>query len=72
MVIKTKKLTIRKQIILLIQNKNLDLGNLRDRNVEDLSGGELQRFACAVSCIRNSDMYFKKLLLFFLFRNLIK
>lgn len=34
-----------------------DLSNLRNRNVEDLSGGELQRFACAVSCIRNSDIF---------------
>uniref|UniRef100_A0AAQ5X2R0 ATP-binding cassette, sub-family E (OABP), member 1 n=2 Tax=Amphiprion TaxID=80969 RepID=A0AAQ5X2R0_AMPOC len=30
----------------------LDLSHLRDRNVEDLSGGELQRFACAVVCIQ--------------------
>ena len=31
----------------------LDLKNVLDRNVDDLSGGELQRFACAVgkSCI---------------------
>lgn len=34
-----------------------DLTNLTERNVEDLSGGELQRFACAVSCIRNSDIF---------------
>jgi len=34
-----------------------DLTNLRERNVEDLSGGELQRFACAVSCIRKSDIF---------------
>lgn len=37
--------------------ESFDLQNLRDRNVEDLSGGELQRFACAVSCIRNSDIF---------------
>lgn len=37
--------------------ESYDLSNLRDRNVEDLSGGELQRFACAVSCIRNSDIF---------------
>ena len=30
--------------------------NVRDRNVEDLSGGELQRFAIAVVCIQNADM----------------
>ena len=34
-----------------------DLTNVRDRNVEDLSGGELQRFACAMVCIQNADMY---------------
>lgn len=33
-----------------------DLTHLRDRNVEDLSGGELQRFACAVVCIQKADM----------------
>ncbi len=30
----------------------LDLNSVRDRNIEDLSGGELQRFACAVVCIQ--------------------
>ncbi|XP_065884818.1 ATP-binding cassette sub-family E member 1-like [Dysidea avara] len=34
-----------------------DLGSVRDRNVEDLSGGELQRFACAVVCIQRADVY---------------
>lgn len=33
-----------------------DLTHLKDRNVEDLSGGELQRFACAVVCIQRADM----------------
>lgn len=33
-----------------------DLINVRDRNVEDLSGGELQRFACAMVCIQKADM----------------
>merc|ERR1712127_623662 len=37
--------------------ESFDLQGIRDRNVEDLSGGELQRFACAVSCIRNSDIF---------------
>ena len=37
--------------------KFLDLGSVRDRNVEDLSGGELQRFACAVVCIQRADVY---------------
>ncbi|XP_022108502.1 ATP-binding cassette sub-family E member 1-like [Acanthaster planci] len=35
----------------------LDLTKVRDRNVEDLSGGELQRFACAVVCIQQADIY---------------
>ncbi|KAG7323451.1 hypothetical protein KOW79_013153 [Hemibagrus wyckioides] len=35
----------------------LDLLHLRDRNVEDLSGGELQRFACAVVCIQKADIF---------------
>lgn len=34
-----------------------DLTHLKERNVEDLSGGELQRFACAVVCIQKADMY---------------
>ncbi|XP_008301422.1 ATP-binding cassette sub-family E member 1 [Stegastes partitus] len=34
----------------------LDLSHLRERNVEDLSGGELQRFACAVVCIQRADI----------------
>ena len=33
-----------------------DLDPVRDRNVEDLSGGELQRFACAVLCVQQADM----------------
>jgi ATP-binding cassette subfamily E protein 1 len=33
-----------------------DLTHLRERNVEDLSGGELQRFAIAVVCIQRADM----------------
>ncbi|XP_060782517.1 ATP-binding cassette sub-family E member 1 isoform X2 [Neoarius graeffei] len=37
--------------------EQLDLTHLRDRNVEDLSGGELQRFACAVVCIQRADIY---------------
>ncbi|KAM5191298.1 ATP-binding cassette sub-family E member 1 [Mantella aurantiaca] len=37
--------------------KQLDLTHLRDRNVEDLSGGELQRFACAVVCIQKADIF---------------
>ncbi len=33
-----------------------DLLSVKDRNVEDLSGGELQRFAIAMVCIQNADM----------------
>ena len=28
-----------------------------DRDVGELSGGELQRFACAVVCIQQADVY---------------
>ncbi|XP_074649644.1 ATP-binding cassette sub-family E member 1-like [Tubulanus polymorphus] len=34
-----------------------DLNHVKERNVEDLSGGELQRFACAVVCIQNADIF---------------
>lgn len=34
----------------------LDLKNVMDRNIEDLSGGELQRFAIAMVCIQNADV----------------
>uniref|UniRef100_A0A672PH59 ATP binding cassette subfamily E member 1 n=1 Tax=Sinocyclocheilus grahami TaxID=75366 RepID=A0A672PH59_SINGR len=37
--------------------EQLDLLHLRGRNVEDLSGGELQRFACAVVCIQRADIF---------------
>ncbi len=33
-----------------------DLMQVKDRNVEDLSGGELQRFAIAMVCIQKADM----------------
>ena len=32
-----------------------------ERNVDELSGGELQRFACAVVCIQKADMWAKLL-----------
>jgi ATP-binding cassette subfamily E protein 1 len=35
---------------------DFDLAGVQTRNIEDLSGGELQRFACAVTCVRKSDM----------------
>ena len=30
--------------------------DVRSRNVDDLSGGELQRFAIAMMCIQKGDM----------------
>ena len=35
----------------------LDLLKVRARNVEDLSGGELQRFAIAMVCIQKAEIY---------------
>ena len=35
----------------------LDLMRVRDRNVDALSGGELQRFACAMVCIQKADIF---------------
>eukprot|EP00343_Euplotes_focardii_P008673 CAMPEP_0205825746 /NCGR_PEP_ID=MMETSP0206-20130828/26398_1 /ASSEMBLY_ACC=CAM_ASM_000279 /TAXON_ID=36767 /ORGANISM="Euplotes focardii, Strain TN1" /LENGTH=634 /DNA_ID=CAMNT_0053125057 /DNA_START=24 /DNA_END=1928 /DNA_ORIENTATION=+ len=35
----------------------LDLVNVRKRAIKDLSGGELQRFAIAVVCIQDADIY---------------
>lgn len=35
----------------------IDLQKIRDRSIEDLSGGELQRFACAMVCIQNGDIF---------------
>ncbi|EZA47104.1 ATP-binding cassette sub-family E member [Ooceraea biroi] len=37
--------------------KMLDLLHIRDRSIEALSGGELQRFACAMVCIQNGDIF---------------
>ena len=36
--------------------KDFDLEHVLDRNVDELSGGELQRFACAVVCVQNADV----------------
>lgn len=33
-----------------------ELTNLLDRNIEVLSGGELQRFAIALTCIQKGDV----------------
>lgn len=37
--------------------REFDLEHVLDRNVDELSGGELQRFACAVVCVQNADVY---------------
>ncbi|KAJ3585607.1 hypothetical protein NHX12_014326 [Muraenolepis orangiensis] len=37
--------------------EQLDLTHLLERNVEALSGGELQRFACAVVCLQKADIF---------------
>lgn len=35
----------------------LDLKNVRDRGIEKLSGGELQRFTIAMTCVQNATVY---------------
>ena len=40
-----------------VTNIELELNHLQDRNIELLSGGELQRFAIALTCIRKADVY---------------
>lgn len=35
----------------------LELNHVLDREVHQLSGGELQRFAIAMSCIQKADVY---------------
>jgi len=37
--------------------RDFDLEHVMDRNVDELSGGELQRFACAVVCVQNAHVY---------------
>lgn len=37
--------------------KILDLQDLQDREVSQLSGGELQRFAIAATCVQKADVY---------------
>lgn len=34
------------------------LENVLDRDLDELSGGELQRFSCLLSCIKKADIYF--------------
>ena len=38
---------------------DLELNHVLDRDVSHLSGGELQRFAIAMSCIQRADVYVK-------------
>lgn len=37
--------------------RDLDLHNVLEREIKNLSGGELQRFAIAVSCVQDADIY---------------
>ncbi|KAI8906536.1 P-loop containing nucleoside triphosphate hydrolase protein, partial [Powellomyces hirtus] len=37
--------------------EQLDLDDVLDRNIENLSGGELQRFAIAVAAVQKADIY---------------
>lgn len=36
---------------------SLDLGHLLERNIQDLSGGELQRFAILATAIQKGNVY---------------
>ena len=38
-------------------NSSFFILQVRDRSVADLSGGELQRFACAMVCIQKADIF---------------
>jgi len=38
-------------------NEELELSHLQDREIKDLSGGELQRFAIAILCVQTCDVY---------------
>lgn len=37
--------------------ESFDLTKLLERNIEDLSGGELQRFACAMACVQRAQVF---------------
>ena len=58
----TKRLKLKCDVLLSniafkfnLRRYNLD--NVLDRDVKALSGGELQRFAIAVVCVQNADIY---------------
>lgn len=38
---------------------DLELGKVLERDVNDLSGGELRRFAIAVVCVQEADVYIR-------------
>lgn len=51
-------------MIVIIHNNNLlfndfftDLKHIKEREIGALSGGELQRFACAMVCIQDGDIF---------------
>uniref|UniRef100_A0A8C9ZJL1 ATP-binding cassette sub-family E member 1 n=1 Tax=Sander lucioperca TaxID=283035 RepID=A0A8C9ZJL1_SANLU len=54
---KTVKVNEFERISYTAHTVQYNLTHLRERNVEDLSGGELQRFACAVVCIQRADIF---------------
>eukprot|EP00002_Diphylleia_rotans_P019657 TRINITY_DN3800_c0_g1_i1.p1 TRINITY_DN3800_c0_g1~~TRINITY_DN3800_c0_g1_i1.p1 ORF type:complete len:603 (-),score=131.21 TRINITY_DN3800_c0_g1_i1:567-2375(-) len=52
-IISTKDETGKKEVYY----RELELEKVTTRNVEDLSGGELQRFAIAVTCVQNANVF---------------
>lgn len=40
-----------------LANTLLELENIKERSIDALSGGELQRFACAMVCIQDGDIF---------------
>lgn len=59
-----KKLTVSELLELNVEMDNkqlmcdeLELNDVLERQVDQLSGGELQRFAIAAACIQKADVY---------------
>ena len=46
-----------KKGILAFAKESLDLDSIMEREIHQLSGGELQRFVIAMTCIQNADIY---------------
>ena len=46
-----------KKGILAFAKESLDLDSIMEREIQQLSGGELQRFVIAMTCIQNADIY---------------